>query len=387
MRKITDKDYGGLLAALRVFIGHLSGERLPRKKGLELLERAFERNGNTADEIFNKENWGRALALDPALSAESYIDGLALDGRQTEVKPLGAEPDTDGTSGGLMLVAEAVHAFYMEITGRGGKWSIPSALQNVATAIERYGLQAILSEEVILRVNGSHKDSVTCYAYIASLLENPDLVKDEEETEAQSARREEEANLAEAAEAALAAVPQLTGENPDEDFEYADYVDPDETGDGPAGDATAFVVKESPQDVKLRWVKSAIENYTVADLTSLMGTMKVDKALTFSEMVYRLANGMFNPAVENEAARNVHMGLNADLLQPFIDCVRMQGIEMDAEIAERYDILYDSWDLRCDEMRRLHKVKALIFTYGEDDPDLLQAAKDIEAMYLEATGN
>lgn len=375
MRKITDKDLGGLLAALRAFTGHLSGERLSRKKGLALLEKALLFNGNTVDELLNKENWGRAAAACPGLTAEGYVDALA--NRDIEVRELRAETGWDDPVNGFALVAEATHDFYMELTRKGGKWNIPSALKNLADAIRAYGLQSILSEKTVRKVNDGRKDAVTCYAYIEALLKDPSLIEPEGETDAQQERREEEENMVDL----LIAQPSPNmDEMPDfPEEEESIYLNGIET---PVDAETSLVVKESPSDVKKRCVLDAIQDYTLSDMSHLFASVKGDGKLTFAETVERIALGLFDPSTEDDVAQNVHKSLNADLVDRFVDCVRMQGVEMSREVAERYDILHEGWDLRSDEMRRLHKVKALIFAYGEDDPDLLEAVKDLERMYL-----
>lgn len=372
MRIITEKDIKGLATALRVFVRALSGEVVPTASAVAMLQRAVN-EGITFDQIFNKENWGRVLVLYPSLTAQDYIESMCL--RQIDVRSLKDEANWFEPDNGMKVITEAAHDFYLTVSGRGGKWNLPSAMTNLARAIQIYSLEAILSEKLIQEVNNARKGEQTFFDYIQLLVQNVnEFHVDTEPTEATS-QREEEAGSIE--EAPVDENDIHTETNQPEDDPYPD----DNNLSG--GFETTFLMPQDPREFKMNSLRVVIGSYNPIELKSILRTIPDYESLSLNEILQCLAEGKFDTSNEDPAMRSVHMNLSGDLMPSFIDCVRMQGIEMDETIAEKYDILHDSWDLRDACVRKLHKLKKLIFIHGEEDPDLLAAIKDIEYLYSE----
>ena len=387
MRIITEKDKQGLLHAFRVFIRAMSGERILQKAGDTMLDKALS-GGISFDELLNKENWGRASEVVSGLTAKDYIDVLVE--RRIEVRPFTEEPGWDEPAGGFIVIAEAAHDFFLNVTGRGGKWNIPSALTNLAKTIQQYSLQALLSEALISQVEGKLPEC-TWFVYIEYILKDyKTLTIDTGLTEAQEQRKALDKDAVDAAvevettietqEAAPSADEGPEEEVMPEDEPYPEVHDPNEE-ESLSGIETTFLMQYSPFDLKRNSLKLVLENYSLVEIQSIARTIEGGENLPLSEIIDHLTKGQFDPALEGPEGRNIHQNIAADLLPSFIDCVRIQGEEMDEELASHYDILKDSWDLRTPEVRKLHKLRQLIVSYGKDDPDLIAAIGDIESLY------
>ena len=389
MRIFTEKDILGLLVALRAFLKPLSGERISRQAGIPLIQKALD-GGVTLDELFNKGNWDRAKAIDPGLDAQRYADLLIE--RAFEVKELKAETDWHSPDNGFAAVSEAVHDFFMEVSGKGGKWNIPSAHVNLAKAISTYSLQAILSEELVSRVVGQEEE-MTYFNYILTIVKdfnslqvNCDLSESQEKaraaldngkTQETSGSREEKEETTDPDE-----VPEDTPfpseeetDSPAEEEEYQDN-EPDASGF-----ESTVLLFPLPNKTKKDSLKTILGNYTPKELVGLVKTIDDGMNLSTDEVIDRLVKGKFDRNMEDVETRRIHQQINNDLIRPFVDCVHGQGREMDEDMATEYDLLYESWDLRNPNVRKMHKLLDLIYTYGKEDPDLLEASSDIEEFY------
>lgn len=379
MRTFTEKDKRGLLVALRVFVRNLSGERISQQAGGPLIDKALEA-GITVDALLNKGNWQRATKENPDLKVKDYINMLCE--RTITVLPLKAEENWHLPENGFAIVAEATHDFFMEVADKGGKWNIPSALVNLATAIRSYGLQAILSEDLIeqvMKTNGY----ITYFYYIHTLIKDfysLNIEKEEDTTEhmapTEKAGEQENKNQ----EEAFNPEPPV-GESEEEENQPEEEPYPEESVQ--PGFETFVITQANPNETKSQCVKSVLMNYNVQELLGIVKTMENGFGLTLNEVVENLVAGRFDAKLEDADTKKLHQEINADLTLPFIDCVNMQGIQMNQELAASYDILSTSWDLREFKVRKCHKLLKLIFSEGKDDPDLLAAAEDIEKMYSE----
>ena len=382
MRIFTEKDRRGLLVAFRVFVRDLSGERISAKAGEDIINRALS-GGVTVDALLNRENWGRALQLSSSLSARDYVDVLIekrIDVHEIKDEPMWHEPQN-----GFTTIAEAAHDFFLEVSGRGGKWNIPSALKNLAKVIRDYSLQAVLSEALIGAV--LEKDPETTYFnYLVSLIADFDSLPidtslSEQQEQANSLAEETVESMVEKEEEGGAAGEEAAADL-DEDEPYPETFDQDT--DPEAGGAhfeTAFLSPNNPREMKRESLRLALEGYTPIELSGLIETIEAGSNKVLSEIIDAFVDGKFDVSRESAAARDIHRSLTADLLPAFIDCVRMQGVEIEEKSASQFDVLHDSWDLRTAEVRKLHKLKRLILTYGSDDPDMLAAIEDIETLY------
>ena len=371
MRVFTEKDLTGLAEALRVFVRAMSGERLSAS-GAGTLVAIATGEGLSVDALLNPANWMRSVeACDSqAPSAEEYIRMLCE--RAVEVRELKDDPSWHETESCWETIAEAAHDFYMKLTGKGGQWSTPSALTNLAKAVSAHSLQALLSEELIAAVNAGDEPR-SFFDFVKTVAKDfNSLPVDDTPTEAQARRRQEDLDILEAIDATA-----FEGE-PDpfcpEDMPY-----PDIPGE-PYCPETAFLAPD-PRNYKRNSILSLILDYNLREIGLLADVMEGSDEMSISRIVEKLAAGEFRVSRETAEAREVHMSLNGELLNAFISCVKTQGIDMDPEKAEKYDLLHDSWDLRDPDVRKLHKLKRLIHQYGDSDEDLLAAECDLQKIY------
>ena len=404
MRTFTEKDYRGILVAFRTFLRAMNGERLPQKAGDALIRKAVD-NGICMDVLFNVANWNRAAQAngETPLTAEEYVEALCS--RHIEAHPLKDEPNwAEPDLGGFRIVAEAVHDFYVEVTGTGGKWNTPSAMKNLARAIRSYSLQALMSEENIRNVTTvlGMEEAPSFFAYTVTIANDFNSLEiNDGPTEAQEMRRqedeaavkaifgEEEAAAGEETPSEAEAEPEdearPENKSPEEDPQYTE---PEENY--PVAEAEpsgGFFTAETPNELKRRCVSNAILTYTVEEIGALAAVTDTagkeeQPRVELVSVINDLTLGQFDVKKEDQLARDVHAELNNDLMPDFIACVRMQGVEMNEQLAEKYDVLRDSWDMRTSQTRKLLKLKKLIYDCGQDDPDLLEAVSDIESLYL-----
>lgn len=402
MRIITEKDKRGLLIAFRTFIRPFTGERVSQVAGNAIIERVLE-SGVTFDALLNKENWGRAKEVIPSLTASDYVDLLAEN--KIEVKKITDEPGWYEPENGIDLITEAAHDFFMEVSGKGGKWNIPSAKANLAKAIKTYSLEAILSEDLIKQV--CDDPETTFFLYIQAILSDfNSLTIVTEPTEAEAAREKELAELEALDEQTAEETPEeevvqvedpeqgspRTFEDPDQDFGeglnvgVAVYNDDNEEH-SPFPIRNSVIVGPDPHKMKVDAIKFYIFAYSPTELQSLFSAVITKDGsdpltLTLEDLINAIADGELDPKKENVDAKNIHTLLNADLTQAFIDCARANNVEMNDKLAAKYDVLCDSWDLRDAKTRKFYKLQNLINSAGNDDLDLQDALKDMERFYL-----
>lgn len=399
MRIITEKDKRGILVAFRTFIRALNGERIGQTAGNAIIERALEA-GIPVDALLNKENWRRASDIMPKLSAKDYVELLSEN--KVDVKNLTEEDNWHDPNNGFDIIAEAAHDFFYEVSGKGGKWNIPSAKANLAKAIKMHSLQAILSEVLIDQV--CTDPDTTFFNYILAILKDlNELNIVDEPTETQAARiRQLEDYVENASEA-----PSPEEEDADLDKDVQAFMninvdddDPDEPEYGdPTHDlniydtsgepefTTSLRIGESPYDTKVSGIRTYIFGYSPNELKDLIAAIVTNKAedpmdLPLEDIIRAFADGNIDVNKETHEARQIHASLNADLAQLFIECENLNGVQMNEELASHYDILCDSWDLRDDKTRKFYKLQNLIYEKGQEDPDLLAAIGDMEKFYL-----
>lgn len=378
MRVITENDITGLAEALRVFVRAMSGERL-NASGAAVLAAAGTGDGLSMDALLNPANWSRAQAAcgAQAPTAEEYVQMLRE--RAVEVRELKDEPSWHEPTGGWETVAEAAHDFYMKVAGKGGQWSTPSALMNLAKAVQTHSLQAVLSEQLIAAVNDGDEPR-SFFDYVKTVVKDfNSLPVDDSPTEAQARRIRED----------IATVDALEGAECDEDPEPPSPEDmpfPQDMPGDPFWPETAIMAPD-PRNYKRNSILNFIVNYTPGEIGALATVIdrteneEKDREMTLSQIVEHLAAGDFRVSRETAEVRSIHASLNCDLVNAFISCIRTQGFEKTPEEVSKYDILHDSWDLRDPDVRKLHKLKRLIHEYGNADEDLLAAEYDLQKLY------
>lgn len=375
MRIFTDKDKRGLLIALRVFLRHLNGERISQQAGLPLIQKAIEA-GISVDALLNRQNWERAAEIDPSITASGYISCLC-EGTIT-VKELKDEPDWFKTENGFDIIGEATHDFYLEVSGNGGKWNIPSAFDNLVRAIKLHSLQALMSEALITKAKEKEPD-MTYFNYVVTFVNDIDtlgIVDDptEYQVNPRHAPKPETDNSHETSVDTTAAnedapedapFPELDDEPlPMEGFEVTHVLDPDY------------------EEVKRSGLKAVLGNFTPNEMIGIVETIEGGPDMPIDQVINALVRGQFDVKKESPEAKKTHREINNELINPFIQCVNLQGIDMNEEMAADYDLLHDSWDLRKPEIRKYSKLMKLICNEGKDDPDLLDCLNDIEKFYI-----
>lgn len=423
MRNITEKDIKGFAAAFRKFTGIVSGRRMRISTSEELVRNAFDA-GLTADELLNRQNWIKASAVQQDMDPEEYVDILIT--RGIPVLPIKAEEMWDSFQGGFDIVAEIFHEFYCEIEPKGGTWNTPNAKINLAEVIRDHSLQAVMSEELILRISesaGKGKGDLTCFQYIEALRKCEPETIDDSLTEAQQNRAEEIEREAQEAEPDFEDVPVPDGdenkteefhEAEDEDVEYADprkedgdvqepycpewdsndenYEGTDEDfGQGLQGFGqnaastgyTGYNVRSNPDACKRQAITTALTQLSPAELVDLVQVIPDCNSKTIEELVDSMVKGEANWDREDAKGKFAHQKVNGLLIPYFLSCVSSLGEPMMEDTAQAHDILRESWDIRDANTRKLHKISDAVFGNDNlrDDEDIVEAVRDLGRYY------
>lgn len=375
MRQITEKEKRGFAAAIRTFLRPLCPRRISQQAG-DRYVRSLNEAGLTMDEVLNIGNYRRARAAagDTDIDTETYIAFLTNQENWNTglVKGIKAEGLTYEELYGQLAetVNEPVHDFYLEVTGRGGKFDNDTVKQALCQAVSEAGLTVLMSEGLIARVTAALKaekgilasdDTVTYYEFLNALTRKKNPVP---------------YTVAPPAGESLpsAEIPPSAEEQPDDDGLVADL--PDDF----SGGFTEMTVRETPEQFKRKSLQMCLENYTPGEIQSLMENSSIENAdqLSLGMITDLLTEGSFDPAGESARAKEMHMKISSDLIPAFIQCVCMQGIEMNEQMAETYDVLHINWDLRDSRTRTLYKLKGLVYSYAEGDEDLMGLLRQLE---------
>jgi hypothetical protein len=419
MRIFTEKDKKALVVAFKRFGTAMSGMKLKDAEWEAILVQALA-EGLTVDQLLNKENWARALKVSPELTPAEYVDILCE--RRITVRDLKDEPlwyDTD--TGNFRTVAEAAHDFFMNVTGKGGKWNVPSALVNLQKVIGKHSLQAVLSEELIAAVTGGAE--MNYFNYVAALDRDfNSLPVDNSLTAEQQERLDEEEKILSAAVDTVEVpeipeAPAKPSENNtsdatefhdepepeqviEQDFEGVDLreIDPepedqDYDARSPYSDDdrrnTSLLIPD-PRETKRTCIGQVLFSCTPEQLQGFLRIVTLGKdkesersLITMTELVDYLTDGQFDTAAEDPATRDCHMQINGDLANSFLACMRSQRISMSEADIDEIDFLHDSWDFRDPFVRRLSKLRRLIRKADERDVDgdVQDALSDLEKYY------
>jgi len=139
-----------------------------------------------------------------------------------------------------------------------------------------------------------------------------------------------------------------------------------------------------PRDFKRKSITKIITRYSTKELMGIATTIPGGLNMPINNLIEKLTDGRFDPSKENGETRQVHMLMNGDLWKPFVECQKILRVKDFSEEKDKdLDILYISWDLRNEAIRKLGKLRLLIEQYGDGDPDLQTAIKDIDWLYTE----
>lgn len=384
MRQFTDKDIAAASVALMGFIGSLDGKIRKSKTLLPVVEMALY-NGLTFDELFNKYNWERAAEKIKGLSPEDYVNLLSAN--EVICRSIKDEEGWCDDMHTMYLLAKSFHDFYMEICPKGGTWSTDNARINLEKAIKMHSLQALMSETAIAAAIGKKEEEqeLTCYNYIAGIIKDwyhvDDALSEEQLTRCSSEEAtscSEEAGHDDEAQEETGLVTE-TAPNNDDDTIWEQYNACLAMEEHPFMPEEIFVAFMLPREMKKTALQSIIYNYRMDELSELL--KMVPKATTLSDFIEQLTDGEIDLSRDSPTTREIHQYINGDLLPTFINCIRMQGYEMTEEMAQKHDPLTESWDFRDERTRKVHKLKQLIYNFGNEDKDLLDCIEDIERFY------
>lgn len=413
MRTFTEKERKALVTALRTFVRDMSGKRMEMKRATKALDSSLD-GGIDLDTLFNPQNYLRLKALIDEPTVEDYIEAI-LEYR-IDARKLTEEPDWN--INGFVNVAHVYHDFYCSFDPKGGVWNTPAALLNLTKAIAEHSLGAILSEELLSAVSAAGK--MTVYTYITSILSGDFTVSDEPTQEEQTRAGERVVfaettgtdpveDFAHESEAESETVSDDGGDTnpvvnrflkrltdgtaeenddlyPDDEPEEEEAEDEDESVyaaeyEQEYDPAVNYCVRPNPYLIKREAVQTGLQELTLMEVNGLASTMDDGAHLKLTEITDNLTLGRFDASRENVEVKQTHMYLSSMLLQRFIDCCRMNGVDMNEETASGYDILKIEWDLRNPRVRTFYKLRELIMQKGENDPDLMKAIPELERVF------
>ena len=387
MKKITEKDRQGMARSLQVFMSCVNGKRTQVKSLLEATDRAIDQ-GLSIDELLNTENYSRAQSITPSPDAMEYITIMAE--RQIQVRKLTEEEGWDDPEG-FSMIAQAFHAFYKEISPKGGTWSTPNAKIKLARAIRRHSLQAIMSEKLILEIMEKNPDGkdLTCFNYIDEILNSPEKYDiDESLTQEQHTRIDLENEIE---EPVVEEPPVLETEGKETDNDSSIYETledssvffTEEFDPNDMEEVSSFISYKDPQEYKRGCITAILNGLSFVELNALKDAVEdeVYECNTIEDFIWALTDCKLNRNLESEDARSAHQYFQTELAEPFISCLQLQGIDINEDNVSNYDILLTNWDMRDIKTRKLQKLKQLIYDNADDDQDLIDAIKDIENLY------
>lgn len=396
MRTITKNDREALSAAFFTFMKNMDGRRTQVKSLAPVIEKALD-GGLTVDEIFNLRNYSRAQSVQENPTAAEYIDILLE--RQIDSISLNDEEQWEDNISEVTLLSNCIHDYYIAINPKGGTWNTDNARNNLYKVIRRNSLQGIMSEKLIDEVAeklGAGKD-MTLFQYIETLLkkadeidvdnglteEQEDRCKQAEEFFEQFVDDDNEAEIeADDNEAEMESGLKTEGlAKEDTDiFEAHDWVEEEEPI------VETHFINQNPQEYKKHCLSQVIMSYPLEDINALASVIINDtrEPLTLERIINALTNGRYDRDKEDSKSYNCHQNINQDLTENWSNCLQMQGIEVDNEILTRCDPMLDSWDMRDEKTRKIQKLAKLIYNFGEEDIDLLNALKDLEDKYSES---
>ena len=388
-RTFTEKDKSAIATALMVFLREMDGKIRKSRTLLPIVESALER-GLTLDQIFNRQNWLRAFnATNGNLAPDNYIDLMYC--RSITCREIKEEDGWCDDMETMSLLAKCFHDFYMQICPKGGTWSTDNARLNLEKAIRMHSLQAIMSEKAItdaMQASGDGQE-LTCFNYVLCIIKEKVEIQDllteqqtfkrqrDEEFEILDEEADAEDNLESPGDKKLRAEPEP------EDDDATIYPDDenDEDEEFYNLETDTFVSMMNPREMKRSAIISIIYNYMMDELNELITL--VPDVTTLADFIEKLTDGNIDTTHETAKAREIHQLMNGELLPSFITCISMQGFEMTEELALTHDPLTEKWDFRDERTRKVHKLKRLIYTHGNEDQDLLNCIPDIEKVYSE----
>lgn len=366
MRTITTNDRLAASHAFLTFWRCVSGQkRTPLKKTEQAIDNAIDA-GLNMDQIFNPANFERTKEKLQEPTPEEYLEALR-DGTVPAIPIKEEENWTEEQN--FAIVAESFHEFFITIVPTGGVWSTGRAKSNLAKAIGRNTLEAIMSEQLIRQISERIGTKLTCYTYVQEILENAeDYEIDTSPTKEQSELEQIKSSLG-------------TEGDSDEDTDLKapeNYEDKELAQEWTETFDTTMdtVMTINPREWKRKAVLDALLGCSITELQDIASAVTTTNN-TLEDLLTSLTDGCINTQMESPAARNAHAMINGDLSQAYICCAGIQGIQLDDDTLALHDPLLEDWDMRDKNTRTIIKLRQLIYSHGYDDEDLRNFADNL----------
>lgn len=382
MKIFTKKDREALTVAFFTFMKNMDGRRTQIKSLTPVIDKGLD-NGLTIDEIFNLRNYARAKSIQENPTAAEYIDILIE--RQVDSIALNDDEQWEDNLNEVTLLSNCIHDFYITINPKGGTWNTDNARNNLYKVIRKNSLQGIMSENLINEV--AEKINVgkelTLFKYIETLLKDNEINVDNGLTQEQENRcKQAEEFIGQFIDNSHEEKPSLKTEGiAEEDTDIFNIHEWDE--EEPMVE-TQFI-NQNPQEYKKHCLTQVLLSYPLDEINTIASIIINDtnEPLTLENIINALTNGKYNKEKEDSKSNKCHQNINQDLTENWSNCLQMQGIEIENDMLSHCDPMIDSWDMRDDKTRKIQKLARLIYNYGEEDIDLLNALKDLENKYSE----
>ena len=398
-RIFSEKELSALALAFHAFLRELDSKTRKVSTIRIVLESALD-YGLTVDQIFNPYNWRRTTEVFLNATAKDYVDCLV--NRRICINSIAEEELTDDD---LSLLSTAYHAFYQFFRSKGGAYTTKHASKRLKKVLEQFTFQNLLSEANIESLTGV---DASCTDYLIAVSKQKELPG--ELTQEQTVREEENSMLEEAPEPVStdtdeeektvsdeeleAKLSQFSNESSDEEEVKLIAISGQTTGDAEPDpfsdfienmedlksieddDVPNYISFTDPQEYKKEALKNIIFKYTFDELKKIFDLTPNTGVL--NELIDNLVAGNVEKSNMTPECMDVYSYLCGDLIPAFITCAKMQGVEMDEEIAARHDVIAESWEMRTKGDRMICKLRNLIFEHGNDDADLYECVNVLD---------
>lgn len=404
-RIFSEKELSALAVAFHAFLRELDSKTRRVSTVRIGLESALD-YGLTIDQLFNPYNWKRTTEIFLNATANDYVDCLV--NRRICINSLS---DEELTEEDLSLLSTAYHTFYQFFRSKGGAYTTKHASKRLKKVLEKFSFQNLLSEANIEHLTG--EDS-SCTDYLIAVSKQQELPG--ELTQEQTLRADEDAMLEETPEPMSTTTEEENTSVSDEALEekLSQFDNEDTEKDlkllavsgqtDPTSDVASDPVKDwltnieelkqiddedvpdyisftDPQEYKKEALKNIIFKYTIDELKKVFELTPNTGIL--NELIDSLVAGNIDKTNMSPECNDIYSYLCGDLIPAFITCAKMQGVEMDEEIATRHDVIAESWEMRSKGDRMICKLRNLVFEHGNDDADLYECINVLDnALHL-----
>ena len=146
---------------------------------------------------------------------------------------------------------------------------------------------------------------------------------------------------------------------------------------------TNLVCKIDPLEYKKNCLIEVLQKAPFSYITTLAEC--TENSETFLDIINSIASGKYDKEKESIEGRKIRQELKFELLPHFVECVRLEGVDMDTDKAGNFDLALIDWEMRNENNRKKGKLRSIIYAQLErnEDPDLRNVLEDIENFYSE----